>query len=84
VLRRTAGSLSQYDVGFAGALVPKSPPTVAAGANPFGVAVSPLAAAPTSKEPCKKGGWRNFPGFTNQGDCVRFVATGGKNPPARP
>ena len=37
---------------------------------------------PTSKEQCKNGGWRNFPGFKNQGDCVSFVATGGKNPPA--
>jgi hypothetical protein len=37
---------------------------------------------PTSKEQCKNGGWRNFPGFKNQGDCVSFVASGGKNPPA--
>jgi hypothetical protein len=40
------------------------------------------ACAPTTKEECKNGGWRNFPGFKNQGDCVSFVATGGKNPPA--
>jgi hypothetical protein len=33
---------------------------------------------PTSNEQCKNGGWRNFPGFKNQGDCVSFVATGGK------
>jgi hypothetical protein len=39
-------------------------------------------AVPTSKDQCKNGGWRNFPGFKNQGDCVSFVATGGKNPPA--
>jgi hypothetical protein len=30
---------------------------------------------PTSKEQCKNGGWRDFPGFKNQGDCVSFVAT---------
>jgi hypothetical protein len=36
---------------------------------------------PTSKDQCKNGGWRNFPGFKNQGDCVSFVATGGKSPP---
>jgi hypothetical protein len=41
-------------------------------------------ALPTSKQQCKNGGWRNFPGFKNQGDCVSFVATGGKNPPAGP
>lgn len=38
---------------------------------------------PTSKQQCKKGGWRTFPQFRNQGDCVSFVATGGKNPPGK-
>ena len=37
---------------------------------------------PTSKEQCKRGGCRNFGVLKNQGDCVSFVATGGKNPPA--
>jgi hypothetical protein len=39
---------------------------------------------PTSRDQCKDGGWRDFvePAFKNQGDCVSFVATGGKNPPA--
>ncbi|HCF99265.1 MAG TPA: hypothetical protein DEV93_01820 [Chloroflexi bacterium] len=38
---------------------------------------------PTNKEQCKKGGWATFinPAFKNQGDCVSFVATDGKNPP---
>jgi hypothetical protein len=31
---------------------------------------------------CKKGGWRSFGVFKNQGDCVSYFATGGKNPPA--
>jgi hypothetical protein len=35
-------------------------------------------ALPTSKDQCKKGGWKNFGGmFKNQGQCVRFVNTGG-------
>ena len=34
-------TVSQYDVGAGGALQPKTPPTVAAGSNPDGVAVSP-------------------------------------------
>ncbi len=38
---------------------------------------------PTSKDQCKNGGWRTYGVFKNQGDCVSFVATGGKNPPAR-
>lgn len=35
----------------------------------------------TSKAQCADGGWQSF-GFKNQGDCVSFVATGGKNPPS--
>ena len=38
--------------------------------------------SPTSKDQCKGGGWRNYPQFKNQGDCVSFVATRGENPPA--
>jgi hypothetical protein len=37
---------------------------------------------PTSKDQCKNGGWQSYSTFKNQGDCVSFVATGGKNPPA--
>jgi hypothetical protein len=44
---------------------------------------------PTSKDECKKDGWETFVNvntgvqiFKNQGDCVSFVATQGKNPPA--
>jgi sugar lactone lactonase YvrE len=77
-------SVSQYDVGAGGALSPKSPPAVAAGDFPFEVAVSPLARMPTNKDQCKHNGWRAFGVFKNQGDCVSFVATGGKNPPDGP
>jgi hypothetical protein len=43
---------------------------------------SPL---PTSKAQCKNGGWKNFgTTFKNEGDCVSFVASGGKNPPSGP
>ena len=40
-----------------------------------------LVAPPTSKDQCTKSGWMTFnnPSFKNQGDCVSFVATGGKN-----
>jgi hypothetical protein len=39
---------------------------------------------PTSKDQCKNGGWQNYADqnghpFKNQGDCVSYVATGGKN-----
>jgi hypothetical protein len=48
-----------------------------------------VATLPTSKDECKNGGWETFVNvntgqqiFKNQGDCVSFVATQGKNPPA--
>jgi hypothetical protein len=36
----------------------------------------------TGKDQCKKGGWKAFtaPAFKNQGDCVSYFATGGRNP----
>jgi hypothetical protein len=37
---------------------------------------------PTDASDCKKGGWEEYGIFKNQGDCVSFVATDGKNPPA--
>jgi hypothetical protein len=44
--------------------------------------VSFTAALPTTTAECKNGGWETFGIFKNQGDCVSFVATGGKNQPA--
>jgi hypothetical protein len=40
---------------------------------------------PTSKDQCKNGGWMSYTDangtpFKNQGDCVSYVATGGRNP----
>ena len=37
---------------------------------------------PITKRDCKKRGWKAWPVFKNQGDCVSYVATGGKNKPA--
>ncbi len=39
-------------------------------------------ALPTAKDDCENGGWQSYDVFKNQGDCVSFVETGGKNPPA--
>jgi hypothetical protein len=36
---------------------------------------------PTSADQCKKDGWQAYGIFKNQGDCVSFVATNGKNQP---
>jgi hypothetical protein len=39
---------------------------------------------PTNKDQCKNGGWMNYgTSFKNQGDCVSYVATGGKNEPGK-
>ncbi len=36
---------------------------------------------PTTITQCQNGGWQSFDVFRNQGDCVSFVATKGRNPP---
>jgi hypothetical protein len=61
---------------------PRSPSLFPDFVNETGdIVVVDAPALPTSRDQCKNGGWRNFPGFTNQGACVRFVATGGKPRP---
>lgn len=49
------------------------------GDAPNGTVAFKITATPALQ--CMKGGWANFnnPSFKNQGDCVSFVATGGKN-----
>jgi hypothetical protein len=42
----------------------------------------PAPPAPTTKAECAKDGWKAFPGFKNQGECVSFAATGGSKQPA--
>ena len=65
---------ADFDAQVAGTTPPpaQSGSVVVVDAQPF----------PTSKDQCQNGGWRNFPGFKNQGACVSIVATGGKKPPA--
>lgn len=40
-------------------------------------------AMPTAKRECMAARWKTYGVFKNQGDCVSFVATREKNPPAR-
>jgi hypothetical protein len=66
-----------------------TPPSDCSGTSPSSLflvggdlVVHDAPATPVSKDQCKNGGWRDFGSvFKNQGDCVSFVATGGKNPP---
>ncbi len=81
------------DNGGGGADIISSLPTSRAPSDcsPFSAVLVPLTngravvfdapVLPTSADQCKNGGWRSFGVFKNQGDCVSFVATGGKNQP---
>ena len=61
------------------------PITVSENEQPSGdVTVVDAEPFPVTRDQCKNGGWRSYPGFRNQGDCVSFVATGGKNQPSGP
>jgi hypothetical protein len=42
----------------------------------------PAPTVPTDKAQCKDGGWKAYGIFKNQGDCVSYVVTGGRNQPA--
>ena len=49
------------------------------------IVMPPPPELPVSASECKHGGWKSFGDlFKNQGDCVSFVATGGKNEPSGP
>jgi len=49
------------------------------------IIIPPTPTLPTDKNDCKRNGWRNYGDlFKNQGDCVSFVATNGKNQPDGP
>jgi hypothetical protein len=79
----------EYSGGFGGALVPGINVIDVAledhgGATAFDMEITGDTAPPmpTTKDDCKKGGWATYGVFKNQGDCVSYVATGGKNPPA--
>jgi hypothetical protein len=55
------------------------------GGTPIPTPPSTTIVLPTDPAQCKNGGWRTFGGvFKNQGDCVSFVASQGKNPPSGP
>ena len=78
VTNAISNNVSQFDIdALTGALSPKTPATVAAGRAAGAIAVGPLPrGVPTNKDQCKNRGWRNFPQFHNQGQCVAFVERG--------
>ena len=58
--------------------------TYAGSGDAFVAKIEFVVPLPTSPDQCKNGGWKTFGVFKNQGDCVSFVATKGKNPPSGP
>ena len=75
------------DVNPAAIGVPQPPVGATVTPAPFpgyliNISATLIPALPTSKDDCKDGGWQVYGVFKTQGDCVSFVATGGKNPPA--
>ena len=84
-----AAPITEYPVPTAGLPgLGSEPDGIAAGPDgaiwfteAIGNKIGRISVVPTSKEQCKNGGWRTFPGFRNQGDCVAFVATHGRNHP---
>ena len=89
-LRSGADTFSLPDVGITSVTIS---PTVSTDFWNFfidNVSFTPVApppppppALPSTAAECKDGGWDAFGVFKNQGDCVSYVATGGKNPPSR-
>jgi hypothetical protein len=77
----------RFAVATAGVLAAVGAISVASAASPKN-ASNNVVLSGYDKNQCKDGGWHNFKNadgsemFKNQGDCVSFFATGGKNQPA--
>jgi hypothetical protein len=87
--RGPAGSgLDTYDAGIVLPGQPSPPCTPAPRerltAQVGDVVVQDAPPLPRSKDQCRNDGWRQYSVFKNQGDCVSFVVTGGRNGPATP
>ena len=77
------GVLSGAGATFSFQSEPAVGDTVTGPGSDSGAAVDESATlAPVTKSDCMNGGWQSYGVFKNQGDCVSFVATGGKNSPA--
>ena len=76
LLRSAILLLAFAAVGQAAAQTPPPPPP---GVPP----PPPPPTLPTVTDQCRDGGWQIYKVFKNQGDCVSYVATKGKNPPAK-
>lgn len=67
--------------GFCGGLGPNPGGDINTNGG-FALQLAYLGGVSVDKDSCKRGGWRAFGVFKNQGDCVSWFATQGSNPPA--
>jgi virginiamycin B lyase len=75
----TSGAFTEYAVPTPGAFpleITAGPDRALWFTENTGDRIGRIAPVPTSTAQCKHGGWRNFPQFKNQGDCVSFVEAG--------
>jgi hypothetical protein len=86
-----ASGADTFEVAFTSGFPPPPAPDCTAPYPPGGAVevndqgdliVTDAQSLPTTKDQCKNGGWKAYGVFRTQGDCVSFVATKGKNPPA--
>jgi len=64
---------SYADQGTSAGFVGKGPSSFNLLENFTSSLTAPVLIAPTSKDQCKNNGWKNFPQFKNQGQCVSSV-----------
>ena len=85
VVRITGGTSGPRVIGLSTAASANDcsfvPPVSVAEVIEGGISIVDAPPLPTTKDQCKAGGWRDFGVFKNQGDCVSFVAAGGRNRP---
>jgi hypothetical protein len=68
------GSFDSSTVGFIGSFEPATfTATIIWAGGTLRESLFVDCSTPVSKEECKRGGWRNFPQFKNQGQCIAFV-----------
>jgi hypothetical protein len=72
------GNFASFDFSTVGVKTSYTATLVYAGQT-FTKTIAVTCDKPTTSEQCKNGGWRSFGVFRNQGECVSFVATNGKN-----
>jgi hypothetical protein len=72
----------KYAVATAGIIGSVGAISVASAASPKTSTNSGPSLTGYTKDQCKNGGWQTFGVFKNQGDCVSYFATHGKNGPS--